>query len=230
MLGLDARSSPKKMPKRSYPFAESFSSQYKIHIGQKELNNHGVYGDKYRQEIYEKTKTLLFNGTKAVMGKIWNIDTEKCSTIQPSGPGVTPDVSRTLLRGQALIGQDGRLTPVQALTTPTTSSPEYSANQRPPLAGYLFPFNSCPIEINNQVLCWFQRAAVCVRRPRGPGGSAPSVTAQPAPPASSSAPTAPTPVALSALSSITVASMSKYCAAAAYRNQQQNMEKIKHYA
>ncbi|XP_064809970.1 apoptosis regulatory protein Siva-like isoform X2 [Oncorhynchus masou masou] len=61
----------------------------------------------------EKTKTLLFNGTKAVMGKIWNIDTEKCSTIQSSGPGVTPDVSRTLLRGQTLIGQDGRLTRVQ---------------------------------------------------------------------------------------------------------------------
>nr|XP_046222716.1 apoptosis regulatory protein Siva-like [Oncorhynchus gorbuscha] len=103
----------KKMPKRSYPFAESFSSQYKIHIGQQEFNDHGVYGDKYRQEIYEKTKTLLFNGTKAVMGKIWNIDTEKCSTIQSSGPGVTPDVSRTLLRGQTLIGQDGRLTRVQ---------------------------------------------------------------------------------------------------------------------
>ncbi|CAB1335123.1 unnamed protein product, partial [Coregonus sp. 'balchen'] len=68
------------MTKRSYPFAESFSSQYKIHIGQKELNNHGVFGNKYRQEMY------------AVMGKIWNVDTEeKCSTIQPSGPGVTPN-------------------------------------------------------------------------------------------------------------------------------------------
>ncbi|KAK6304357.1 hypothetical protein J4Q44_G00249430 [Coregonus suidteri] len=96
------------MTKRSYPFAESFSSQYKIHIGQKELNNHGVFGNKYRQEMYEKTKNLLFNSTKAVMGKIWNVDTEeKCSTIQPSGPGVTPNVSQTL------IGQDGRLTPVQ---------------------------------------------------------------------------------------------------------------------
>ncbi|XP_045063435.1 apoptosis regulatory protein Siva isoform X4 [Coregonus clupeaformis] len=104
------------MTKRVYPFAESFSSQYKIHVGQKELNYHGVFGNKYRQEIYEKTRNLLFNGTKAVMGKIWNIDTEKCSATQPSGPGMTSDVSQTLLRGQTLIGQDGRLqrtTPVQ---------------------------------------------------------------------------------------------------------------------
>ncbi|XP_045579410.1 sterile alpha motif domain-containing protein 1 [Salmo salar] len=82
------------------------------------------------------------------------------------------------------------------------------------------------IDKKSTVLCWFQRGAVCVRRPRGPGGSAPSVTAQPAPPASSSAPTAPAPVALSAPSLITVASMSKYCAAAAHPSQQHHMEKI----
>ncbi|XP_064784398.1 apoptosis regulatory protein Siva-like isoform X2 [Oncorhynchus masou masou] len=104
------------MTKRAYPFAESFSSQYKIHVGQKELNHHGVFGNTYRQEVFEKTKDLLFNGTKAVMGKIWNVDAEKCSAIQPSGSGMKPDVSQTLLRGQTLIGQDGRLqrtTPVQ---------------------------------------------------------------------------------------------------------------------
>ncbi|XP_029586189.1 apoptosis regulatory protein Siva [Salmo trutta] len=104
------------MTKRAYPFAESFSSQYKIHVGQKELNHHGVLGNTYRQEVYEKTKDLLFNGTKAVMGKIWNIDAEKCSAIQPSGSSMKPNVSQTLLRGQTLIGQDGRLqrtTPVQ---------------------------------------------------------------------------------------------------------------------
>lgn len=41
-----------KMPKRACPFPETFSSQYKIHIGQQELNNYGVFGNKYRQEIY----------------------------------------------------------------------------------------------------------------------------------------------------------------------------------
>ncbi|KAL0969181.1 hypothetical protein UPYG_G00223550 [Umbra pygmaea] len=97
------------MTKRSYPFAESFSSQYKIHVGQKEMSYHGVFGNNYRQEVYEKTKNLLFNGTKAVMGKIWNIDAEKCSTIQAPVPGMTADAYQPLLRGQTLIGQDGRL-------------------------------------------------------------------------------------------------------------------------
>lgn len=43
---------PFKMPKRPCPFTESFSTQYKIHVGQKELNLHGVFGNKYRQEVY----------------------------------------------------------------------------------------------------------------------------------------------------------------------------------
>lgn len=43
-----------RMPKRACPFPETFSSQYKIHIGQHELNNYGVFGNKYRQEIYGK--------------------------------------------------------------------------------------------------------------------------------------------------------------------------------
>ncbi|XP_071377839.1 apoptosis regulatory protein Siva [Centroberyx affinis] len=102
------------MPKRGYPFPESFSSQYKIHVGQRELNHHGVFGNKYRQEIYEKTKNLLFNGAKAVMGKIWDVDAENCTEPQSTGPAVTPDCKQTLLRGQTLIGQDGRLTRASA--------------------------------------------------------------------------------------------------------------------
>lgn len=43
------------MPKRSYPFSETFSSQYKVHVGQKEMNSYGVFGPKYRQEVYGKT-------------------------------------------------------------------------------------------------------------------------------------------------------------------------------
>ncbi|XP_018583025.1 apoptosis regulatory protein Siva [Scleropages formosus] len=90
------------MPKRAYPFAETFSSQYKMHIGQKELN-HGVFGSKCRQEIYDKTKNLLFSGTKAVMERIWKPDEGM------AGAQVPPAVNQTLLRGQTLIGQDGRL-------------------------------------------------------------------------------------------------------------------------
>ncbi|KAL6478051.1 hypothetical protein MHYP_G00138860 [Metynnis hypsauchen] len=100
------------MPKRSCPFSESFSSQYKIHVGQKELNLHGVFGNTYRQEVYEKTKSLLFNGTKAVMERIWKVDGEgKCSDVDMSNPGhvLQPTNGQMLLKGQTLIGLDGKL-------------------------------------------------------------------------------------------------------------------------
>ncbi|XP_040054935.2 apoptosis regulatory protein Siva [Gasterosteus aculeatus] len=92
------------MPKRACPFPETFSSQYKIHVGEQELNNYGVFGNKYRQEIYAKTKNLLFSGAKAVMGQIWT------GKQRPSGPAESPACSQLLLRGQTLIGHDGRLT------------------------------------------------------------------------------------------------------------------------
>ncbi|RVE57098.1 hypothetical protein OJAV_G00212800 [Oryzias javanicus] len=97
------------MPKRTCPFPEVFSSQYKIHVRQQELTNYGVFGGKYRQEIYEKTKNLLFNGAKAVMGKIWTGE-EKSAAPQPPEQVDSPACSKTLLRGQTLIGHDGRLT------------------------------------------------------------------------------------------------------------------------
>ncbi|MEQ2246926.1 hypothetical protein ILYODFUR_004140 [Ilyodon furcidens] len=99
------------MTKRTCPFPEAFSTQYKIHIGQREINNYGVFGNKYRQEIYEKTKNLLFNGAKAVVGKIWT--GEKCPDSQSNGEHSA--CSQTLLRGQTLIGQDGKLTRTNAL-------------------------------------------------------------------------------------------------------------------
>lgn len=55
----------------------------------------------------DKTKNLLFNGAKTVMGKTWTSE-EKSGEWQPSGPVETP-ACQTLLRGQMLIGQDGRL-------------------------------------------------------------------------------------------------------------------------
>lgn len=97
------------MTKRSYPFAESFSSQYKIHIGQRELN-HGVFGNKYKQEMYEKTKSLLFKGTKAVMGKIWNVDGESTNPqLAAAASEAPPAATQSMLKGQTLIGFNGRL-------------------------------------------------------------------------------------------------------------------------
>lgn len=55
----------------------------------------------------EKTKNLLFNGAKAVMGKIWTGE-EMSTEPQPTGQAETP-AGHALLRGQTLIGHDGRL-------------------------------------------------------------------------------------------------------------------------
>lgn len=55
----------------------------------------------------EKTKNLLFNGAKAVMGKIWTGE-ERSGEQRSAGKDETP-ACQTLLRGQTLIGHDGRL-------------------------------------------------------------------------------------------------------------------------
>lgn len=59
--------------------------------------------------VAEKTKALLFNGAKAVVGKIWTGD-ETSSEPRPTGHIGPATGSQTLLRGQTLIGHDGRLT------------------------------------------------------------------------------------------------------------------------
>ncbi|XP_076017859.1 apoptosis regulatory protein Siva [Genypterus blacodes] len=97
------------MPKRACPFRETFSSQYKIHVGQQEMSHYGVFGNQYKQEIYDKTKNLLFTGAKAMMGTIWTGEM-KSADPQPNGRVETPTCSQSLLKGQRLIGQDGRLT------------------------------------------------------------------------------------------------------------------------
>ncbi|XP_066550280.1 apoptosis regulatory protein Siva [Amia ocellicauda] len=95
------------MPKRAYPFEETFSLQYKIHIGPKEMNQ-GVLGNKYRHKIYEKTKNLMFTGVKAVMGKICREDGTGVGT-EASSACPQPALGSSLLKGQTLIGQDGKL-------------------------------------------------------------------------------------------------------------------------
>lgn len=51
--------------------------------------------------LSEKTKNLLFNGTKTVKAKTWTGE-ERCT-------GHEPPACQALLRGQTLIGHDGRL-------------------------------------------------------------------------------------------------------------------------
>lgn len=62
--------------------------------------------------LIEKTKNLLFNGAKAVVGKIWSGE-EKCPDSQFKEQHTA--CSQTLLRGQTLIGQDGKLTRTNAV-------------------------------------------------------------------------------------------------------------------
>lgn len=67
----------------------------------------------------EKTKNLLFNGAKTVMGKIWTSE-EGSSQQQPSGR-VETAACQTLLRGQMLIGLDGKLRKANAAQSEPSS-------------------------------------------------------------------------------------------------------------
>ncbi|KTF90474.1 hypothetical protein cypCar_00037030 [Cyprinus carpio] len=136
------------MPKRSCPFSESFSSQYKVHVGQKEINNCGVFGLKYRQEIYEKTKSLLFSGTTAVMGRLWK---EKESDVLES--------HQTLLRGQTRIGPDGRLQRTDAAPGCAAAPSACCVCQR--VSGARKPCSQC--ERHACAAC-FQQCSVCSER------------------------------------------------------------------
>uniref|UniRef100_A0A8C5WGV6 SIVA1 apoptosis inducing factor n=1 Tax=Leptobrachium leishanense TaxID=445787 RepID=A0A8C5WGV6_9ANUR len=86
------------MPKRSYPFDASCPHQLKTHVGPKELSE-GVMGKQYKQEIFDRTKKLLFNGAKSVLS---NAEHQN---------GKEPDfcAATELLTGQTIIGQDGKL-------------------------------------------------------------------------------------------------------------------------
>lgn len=59
----------------------------------------------------EKTKNLLFNGTRAVMGRIWKVDSEgKCADTDVCDHSEAPPAhNQLLLKGQTLIGLDGKL-------------------------------------------------------------------------------------------------------------------------
>lgn len=57
--------------------------------------------------LLEKTKNLLFTGAKAVMGKIWAGE-EGRTELHPTEEAEAP-TGHVLLKGQTLIGHDGRL-------------------------------------------------------------------------------------------------------------------------
>lgn len=107
----------------------------------------------------EKTKNLLFNGAKAVRGKIWTGE-ERCPDPQPSGPADSPACSQALLRGQTLIGHDGRLTRVS------------SAQGEPQLMAAVQTYLKQKTHDDNAILCQTKRlhpvlySTSCIEWPR----------------------------------------------------------------
>ncbi|XP_077907169.1 apoptosis regulatory protein Siva isoform X1 [Ictidomys tridecemlineatus] len=94
------------MPKRGCPFADAAPLQLKVRVGRKELS-HGVCAERYSREIFEKTKQLLFHGAQACRNYVWG---EGCAIVHlPESPKPGPTGVPRAVRGQMLIGPDGRL-------------------------------------------------------------------------------------------------------------------------
>ncbi|KAJ7345243.1 hypothetical protein JRQ81_001193 [Phrynocephalus forsythii] len=99
------------MPKRSYPFGDVAPPQLKTRVRLRELSQ-GVMGERYRQEIFEKTKQLLFRGAQAYMENASPRSTvEEHLTVQSPEPVLDRlhSCSRHRPNGQMLIGPDGKL-------------------------------------------------------------------------------------------------------------------------
>ncbi|GFY54239.1 uncharacterized protein TNIN_126911 [Trichonephila inaurata madagascariensis] len=67
------------MPKRKSPFDE-FPILSKMHIGVKEMNMYSVNSHENMKKVYEKTHSMLFNGSTILNGKtenVWNDSSKK---------------------------------------------------------------------------------------------------------------------------------------------------------
>uniref|UniRef100_A0A6J0VE50 Apoptosis regulatory protein Siva n=1 Tax=Pogona vitticeps TaxID=103695 RepID=A0A6J0VE50_9SAUR len=99
------------MPKRSYPFGDVAPLQLKTRVRLRELSQ-GVMGERYRQEIFEKTKQLLFQGAQAYMESAC-VGSKGKESLTAQYPEPLADrlqgCSRPRSSGQMLIGQDGKL-------------------------------------------------------------------------------------------------------------------------
>ncbi|KAL8168855.1 UNVERIFIED_CONTAM: hypothetical protein K2H54_020555 [Gekko kuhli] len=99
------------MPKRSCPFGDSAPLQLKTRVRMRELSQ-GVMGERYRREIFEKTKQLLFRGAQAYMDNKRDGSMVGARLIAqcPAPLAGKPEVcSQYSCNGQMLIGPDGKL-------------------------------------------------------------------------------------------------------------------------
>ncbi|XP_029453929.1 apoptosis regulatory protein Siva [Rhinatrema bivittatum] len=96
------------MPKRSFPFGDGAPLQLKMRVGPKELCD-GVFGEKYKREIFEKTKKLLFSGAQAFMGGTWSGAAAAGCPEAAKADCAAGRGDLALLHGQTRIGRDGKL-------------------------------------------------------------------------------------------------------------------------
>ncbi|XP_059814320.1 apoptosis regulatory protein Siva-like [Hypanus sabinus] len=104
------------MTKRASPFGDMAPLQWKVYVTQRELSE-GVLGEKYKREVYEKTKTLLFNGAQSFMGDLWTSNLDEKYTLDPilvennymKEPESICNSDHDFLQGQTFLGQNGQL-------------------------------------------------------------------------------------------------------------------------
>uniref|UniRef100_A0A8C8R6T9 SIVA1 apoptosis inducing factor n=1 Tax=Pelusios castaneus TaxID=367368 RepID=A0A8C8R6T9_9SAUR len=100
------------MPKRSCPFGDTAPLQRKTRVGPRELSR-GALGEKYRRELCEKTKELLFRGAQAYMDSVWkgNAAGNCCPVADFPEPlkEAQESCAKQSWNGQMFIGQDGKL-------------------------------------------------------------------------------------------------------------------------
>ncbi|XP_060119087.1 apoptosis regulatory protein Siva [Heteronotia binoei] len=130
------------MPKRSCPFGDSAPLQLKTRVRMRELSQ-GVMGERYRREIFEKTKQLLFKGAQTYMDSKWDGSVAGACLITqyPASPAGRPEAcSQYSCNGQMLIGQDGKLRPPRSRETVTAE-------------GISKPCSSCVRTVDAQEAC-----------------------------------------------------------------------------
>uniref|UniRef100_A0A2K6TQL8 Apoptosis regulatory protein Siva n=1 Tax=Saimiri boliviensis boliviensis TaxID=39432 RepID=A0A2K6TQL8_SAIBB len=140
------------MPKRGCPFAD-----LKVRVGQRELSR-GVCAERYSQEVFEKTKRLLFLGTQAYLDHVWD---EGCAVVHlPESPKPGPTGAPRAARGQMLIGPDGSL--IRSLGQSSEADPSGVAS---------IVCSSCVRAVDGRAICGQCERALCGRGVCAPAGA-----------------------------------------------------------
>ncbi|XP_011838307.1 PREDICTED: apoptosis regulatory protein Siva [Mandrillus leucophaeus] len=134
---------------RGCPFADAAPLQLKVRVGQREVSR-GVCAERYSQEVFEKTKRLLFLGAQAYLDHVWD---EGCAVVHlPESPKPGPTGAPRAARGQMLIGPDGRL--IRSLG---------QASEADPSGIVSIACSSCVRAVDGKAVCSQCERALCGR-------------------------------------------------------------------